>query len=435
MRGREEKNSLEQNGSGSESESDDDDDDHEGSSEGAPVRMLLLAFMFMFQGYGCMVGNPQHALKMKLDSDGTWGEQQSKDFQDATASFQLAKLLMRVGQIAFLVFMRPNGIVYVSYCVMFVAIITPLIGVWGMGIDGLWIVYLQYSLGGAAVGMFEGTFLTAISSLGKDTKTFTIMGAPLGFAVNNVLLGLLSQVGMPVQFYYVYNAACIPLAIAVFRAYAPREDGKSEGKGCQVFANSMRRAYVWLPMMVPWLVAKFIGNFVLEDGFPLLFNTFNTDRVPMWGGPDSEYTISFALYASLYWFPMMALGDTISRRVPNWITIDSSSKIFLCLASAIIMCAGGEALDFLLIPIVTGIAAFISNFGNGFIYGLSAKFIDLYVPEEHRYAAYNLWCFAGDLGGYAGQSSLAVTIAQEACDGRHYEYVCHLQTATAPSPR
>jgi hypothetical protein len=382
-----------------------------------------------------MVGNPQHALKMKLDPDGTWDEEQSKEFQDATASFQLAKLFMRVGQIAFLVFLRPNGIVFLAYIVMFVAILTPLIGVWGMGVNSLWIVYLQYSLGGAAVGMFEGTFLTAISSLGKDTKTFTIMGAPLGFAVNNVILGLLSQLGMPAQWYYVYNAACVPLAAAIFYRFAPRADGKSDGKGCQVFAHSIRHANAWLPMMVPWLVAKFIGNFVLEDGFPLLFNTFNTSQVPMWGGPDSKRTISFALYASLYWFPMMALGDTISRRVPNWISIDSGSRIFLYLACGVAMCVGGEALDFLLIPIVTGIAAFVSNFGNGFIYGLSAKFIDLYVSEEHRYAAYNLWCFAGDLGGYAGQSSFSVTLAHEACEGRHYEYVCHLKTATAPGAR
>jgi len=430
---------VEHRGLGSDGESDDEDDDDDtdasSASDDAPVRILLFAFMFMFQGYGCMVGNPQHALKMKLDPGGTWGEQESKDFQDATASFQLAKLFMRIGQIAFLVFLRPNGIVFLSYIVMFVALLTPLIGVWGMGIDSLWIVYLQYSLGGAAVGMFEGTFLTAISSLGKDTKTFTIMGAPLGFAVNNVILGLLSQCGMPAQLYYVYNAACVPIAAAIFYHYAPRADGKSDGKGCQVFANSMRHARAWLPMMIPWLVAKFIGNFVLEDGFPLLFNTFNTSQVPMWGGPDSTRTISFALYASLYWFPMMALGDTISRRVPNWISIDSGSQIFLCLASSVVMCVGGEALDFLLIPIVTGIAAFISNFGNGFIYGLSAKFIDLYVSEEHRYAAYNLWCFAGDLGGYAGQSSFSVTLAHEACEGHHYEYVCHLQKATAPSSR
>merc|ERR1719245_274445 len=316
---------------------------------------------------------------------------------------------------------------------MFIALLVPLVFVWGTGITDLWVVYLQYCLGGAAVGMFEGTFLNVISSLGKNTKTFAIMGAPLGFAVNNIVLGTFSQWGMPAQAYYMYNAMCIPFAIVIFYRYAPPADPKSEGKGCQVFLHSLKDARVWLPMMLLWLIAKFIGNFVLEDGFPLLFNTFNTDEVPMWGGPDSTHTISFAYYAAWYWFPMMALGDTISRRVPNWISIDTRPQIAICLILAVTMCVGGEALDFLLIPLVTGLAAFISNFGNGFIYGLSAKFIDSYVPEVHRYAAYNLWCFCGDLGGYAGQSSFSVSLAHEACEGKNYKYVCHLKAATAPA--
>ncbi|CAJ1343120.1 unnamed protein product [Effrenium voratum] len=109
-----------------------------------------------------------------------------------------------------------------------------------------------------------------------------------------------------------------------------------------------------------------------------------------------------------------------------------------------------QAMNFLLLALVTAVArshgstgwrstdgraiylaAFIANFGNGLIYGLcfgklrSAKFIDWKLPEEHRYAAYNLWCFIGDIGGYVGQGALSVALANHACDGRHYEYVCN----------
>lgn len=86
-----------------------------------------------------------------------------------------------------------------------------------------------------------------------------------------------------------------------------------------------------------------------QDGFPLLFNTFNTkqargvmesscEEVPLLGGPDStehlmphlgpdfEATLSFlalrfTLYTALLWFPSMALGDTVSRRVPQFLDI------------------------------------------------------------------------------------------------------------------
>eukprot|EP00440_Ansanella_granifera_P054235 gb/GFBE01058788.1/.p2 GENE.gb/GFBE01058788.1/~~gb/GFBE01058788.1/.p2 ORF type:complete len:349 (-),score=87.01 gb/GFBE01058788.1/:34-1080(-) len=345
---------------------------------------------------------------------------------------------MRVLQIAFLVFVQPNGIVYISLVVMFVALMVPVVFVWGAGVTGLWVVKLQYIMGGIAVGLFEGTFLSVISALGKNTKTFVIMGAPLGFFVNNTILGTLQQWGMPVITYYIYNAACLPIAMWIFHVKHPKEVAKAKGKGCAVFVNSIRKCGEWVPAMLTWFIAKFIGNFVLEDGFPLLFNTFNTAKVPLLGGPDStEHLVPFAYYAAWYWFPMMAAGDTISRRVPNCLELTKKdeetgeetanwTKIYGYLALAIAMCIGGEALDFLLIALITGLAAFISNFGNGLIYGLSAKFIDTSIAEEHRYAAYNLWCFIGDLGGYAGQGALSVALAEKACAGKHYSFVCHL---------
>jgi len=391
-----------------------------------PVRVLLLAFMFMFQGYGAMVGNPQHALKHKLHIH---GKAMSAEFQEATATFQLAKMVMRICQIAFLVFTDPAGIVYTSYVVMMAALLVPMVFVWGAGVEDLWVVRLQYILGGVAVGLFEGTFLSVISSLGKNTKTFAIMGAPLGFFVNNTILGMLKYFGMPVIVYYAYNAACLPIAIWIFHTKRPREvvAVKSKGKGCKVFLNSLKCWLDWVPIMIPWFIAKFIGNFVLEDGFPLLFNTFNSPKVPIIGGPESEdHLIPFDIYAALIWFPCMAAGDTISRRVPQYLDVTSKRKCFLYLSLGIFLSVAGEALDFLLLALVTALAAFIANFGNGFIYGLSAKFIDWGIAEEHRYAAYNLWCFVGDAGGYAGQGQLSVWLADQVCEGRHFTWVCQL---------
>jgi len=377
--------------------------------------------MVMFQGYGAMVGNPQHALKHKLGVT----HAESADFQEATATFQLAKMAMRICQIAFLVFTDPVGIVYTSYVIMFVALMVPMVLVWGAGITGLWAVRLQYILGGVAVGLFEGTFLSVISSLGKNTKTFAIMGAPLGFFINNTILGVAQQFGMPAVVYYAFSAACMPIAMWIFHAHRPREVTAAKGKGCGVFLHSLGVWKDWVPVMIPWFIAKFVGNFVLEDGFPLLFNTFNTAKVPIIGGPESEdHLISMDIYKALIWFPAMAAGDTISRRVPQYLDITKAWKCYVFLALGIFLSVLGEALDFLLLALVTALAAFISNFGNGFIYGLSAKFIDFAIAEEHRYAAYNLWCFVGDIGGYAGQGRMSVWLADHVCAGRNYHWVC-----------
>jgi len=332
-----------------------------------------------------------------------------------------------------LVFVQLNGIVYLAYVVMFIAVAVPVIFVWCAGITDLWVVYLQYSLGGIAIGFFEGTFLSVISSLGKNTKTYVIMGAPLGFAVHNIILGTFQQWGMPTVFYYIYTLCCLPVALWIFHVYAPTPAADASGKGCQVFVSSMRKFHEWLPAMVPWFVAKFIGNFVMEDAFPLLFNTFNTPRVPLWLASDEDPTIPFHYYTADFWFVLMALGDTISRRAPHYIPLSRGRDMFLAISIAIVMCVGGEALNFLLIPIVTGLAAFISYFGNGLVYGLSAKFIDSRIAKEHQYTAYNLWCFFGDLGGYAGQSSLSVQIAHLTCKGRNYKWVCHAKKAESKS--
>lgn len=392
----------------------------ESPAEPPPVRILLLAFMIMFQGYGVMNGNPAHALKMKLDLPPS----EAAAFQDATASFQLSKLLMRILQISLLVFLQPNGIVYLAYAIMFVALLIPIIFVWGEDMKDLSVVYLQYTLGGIAVGLFEGTFLSVISVLGKRTKTFAIMGAPLGFAVHNILLGSVLPAGYEVV-YYVYSAACIPIAVVIFYFYAPLADANSQGKGCQIFLESLQQPKQWLPAMLPWFLAKFAGNFVMEDAFPLLYLTFNTPHVPLFAPSSTSPTVPFKYYTAFYYFVLMALGDTISRRVPEVLNLSTGKAWGFWIVISILLCIGGEALNFLLIPIITGFAAFIAYFGNGLVYGLSAQFIDAYIPAEHRYTAYNLWCFAGDLAGYAGQGGLSVKIAESACEGRHYTYICH----------
>ena len=393
---------------------------HEQTADPPPVRILLLAFMIMFQGYGVMNGNPAHALKMKLDLLPS----EAAAFQDATASFQLSKLLMRILQISLLVFMQPNGIVYLAYGVMFVAVLIPIIFIWGADMKDLSVVYLQYTLGGIAIGLFEGTFLSVISVLGKSTKTFAIMGAPLGFAVHNILLGSVVPAGYEV-IYYIYSAACIPFAVVIFYFYAPIADVSSHGKGCQIFLKSLQQPKQWLPQMLPWFLAKFAGNFVMEDAFPLLYLTFNTKKVPLFGPASTSPTVPFKYYTAFYWFVLMALGDTVSRRVPEVLKLATPKAWGLWIIISILLCVGGEALNFLLVPIITGLAAFIAYFGNGLVYGLSAQFIDAYIPAEHRYTAYNLWCFAGDVAGYAGQGGLSVKIAESACRGRNYTYICH----------
>merc|ERR1711862_394502 len=121
---------------------------------------------------------------------------------------------------------------------------------------------------------------------------------------------------------------------------------------------------------------------------------------------------------------MFALGDTISRQAPKLISLKTPSMIAACIVASIAMCVGGMGLNWLLSPILSGVGCFISMFGSGFIYGLSAKFMDEALAHEHHYTAYNLWCFFGDFAGFFGQSELVVDIAASVCGGQHYPCMC-----------
>jgi len=391
------------------------------------VREMLLAFMVMFQGYGTLVGNPQHSLKSVIGISG-FGSHEAERFTTATNLFQWGKCATRVLQIIFLVAMEPRGLVNLAYVLMFVAMLIPPVFIFAADLVHLWfpLVACTYFLGGVAVGIFEGTFLSVTSALGRNTKLFAIMGAPLGFAMLNIVLGTALGFGMPVEVYYYYSAACIPAGMMIFQKKAPRAAGLAAAKGCIPFCRSLRAAGSWLPSMIPLLLAKCVGNFVLENTFPLTYNVYNEDKVPLFGGPSSTTgLVPKQYYLSLYFFVLMAIGDTVSRRVPLYINTSSFWKTQALLVGATFLCFGGEALLFLITPLVTGVGTYVALFGQGFIYGLSAKYIDTFVPQEHNYAAYMLWCFAGDIGGIVGSSFVVNRMAAAVCEGRSYEYVCH----------
>ena len=103
----------------------------------------------------------------------------------------------------------------------------------------------------------------------------------------------------------------------------------------------------------------------MEDAFPLLYLTFNTPHVPLFAPSSTSPTIPFKYYTAFYYFVLMALGDTISRRVPEVLNLSTGKAWGFWIVTSILLCIAGEALNFLLIPIITGFAAFIAYFGNG----------------------------------------------------------------------
>lgn len=209
------------------------------------VHSLMFPFMFMFQGYGAMVGDPQHALKVRMGIHSFTDD--ALRLTGAVNLFQWGKTSMRIAQIVFLLILNPFKLVVLAHAVMLIALLILLIFIYQLNMHKIYIVGIAYTLGGVAVGIFEGTYLAIISSLGKNTKSFAILGAPLGFAMINTVLGTMEDFGMPPEFYYIYTIICIPVGLTVFLRMAPREPHTSEGKGCGVISGSVQRWEEWLP--------------------------------------------------------------------------------------------------------------------------------------------------------------------------------------------
>lgn len=59
-----------------------------------------------------------------------------------------------------------------------------------------WVI-LSYSLGGTALGSFESNLLNCLTPFGHRTKSFAILGIPLG--VNSILIGGFFFMGPPLE--------------------------------------------------------------------------------------------------------------------------------------------------------------------------------------------------------------------------------------------
>lgn len=404
---------------------------HEPSGEVQPrskdelpaVRLLLLPMMCIFQGYGAYVVC-QRYLKAELTKDLTReaGRQAALAFTQATVFMHYGKLAARVGHDLVFACYSTWLRVVLAMALVLLAVLVPPVFVWGLGSRWLGHAYLHFLLLGVGVGVFEGTFLSVISPLGKLTKAWAIMGAPLGLAVVDILGQLCTSkatLDMNPAYVYWYIAVCVPLGMAVFVRHAPRRTGVVHQQ-----ANLLRSLGLWrhwLPPMFPFFLAKAIGNFVMENT-PGWFYVYNVGKVPMFSPSAETHLMDRDLYFVIIYIAVL-LGDGISRRFVYLFELDTIRTNVAMLVLSVICSLMGFALESLAIALVTIAAAFMAFWGNGLGYAVAAKYIDRFVPAGHNRAVYSLWCMVGDAGSIAG-SALVDAVNGVFCHG-HYKYECH----------
>lgn len=381
-----------------------------------PVRLLVLPMACIFQGYACYVVC-QRYLKKELDVGHTGPAEHL--FTQATVFMHYGKLVSRIGHDAFFACLSTWTRVIAAMCLVFVAVLIPPICVWGFGSRWLGHAFLHFGLLGIGVGVFEGTFLSSISPLGKLTKAWAIMGAPLGLAIVDILGQLLtskSTLDMNPVYIYWYIALSMPVGIAAFVAFAPR-DGAHKQANIVTSLMDWRR---WLPAMVPFFFAKVVGNFVMENT-PGWFYVYNGAKVPMFSPSATTYLVDPDMYFVVI-YTVVLLGDAISRRAVYFVALDRLTSNMWVLCFAVLSSVAGFFLESFAIAAVTIAAAFLAFWGNGLGYGVSAKYVDRFVPKEHNRAVYSLWCMLGDVGSVFG-AAVVDQVNALFCSG-HYTYEC-----------
>lgn len=380
-----------------------------------PVRSLLVPMMCVFQAYAAYVVL-QRFLKAELTGS---SEEKKAAFTWATTLMHWGKLVSRVGHDAFMACLHTRTRVICAMAITLVAVLVPPVLVYRAGSDWMGIAFLHFGLLGIGVGVFEGTFLSVISPLGKLTKAWAIMGAPLGLAIVDIVCQLLHSkaiLDMSPEYFYWYIAICIPVGMYVFTLHAPRSSTVRQAN----IVKSLSDSRSWLPVMLPFFVAKIVGSFVMENT-PGWFYVYNGAKVPLFSPEATTHLIDPDLYFVLIYISVM-LGDTISRRAVYYFALASLSANIGVLSIAVAYSVLGFYLESFAVAALTLLAAFFAFWGNGLGYGVSAKYIDGYVPRQHSRAVYSLWCMSGDVGGIIG-SGAVLWVNSIFCKS-HYTYEC-----------
>jgi len=331
------------------------------------------------------------------------------------------KLFSRVGHDVVFACFSTRHRVYVAMLITLVGVLLPPVFVYALGSTWLGWAFIHFALLGIGVGIFESTFLSVISPLGKMTKAWAIMGAPIGLGVLDIICQILhsKQVASLNEVYFSwYIAICLPFGMYVFHAHSPREGIVVQQVN---ILSSLTHGGRWLVTLIPFMIAKIVSSFVMENT-PGWYYVYNGDEVPLFnpaatGPPLMDKDFYFTIV-----YLCVLVGDAISRRIVYFFPINTVPQNIAWLLVAIFCSVGGFLMEIPAIAVLTWLAAFMAFWGNGMVYGVSAKYFDAFVPREHNRSMYSLWCMLGDFGGIFG--AWVVTWFNGLLCSEHYMYEC-----------
>lgn len=256
---------------------------------------------------------------------------------------------------------------------------------------GLPEVMVAYALGGIAIGTFEPNFLSCITHLGHETKSWAILGIPFG--VSSLLIGGFLSMGPPLdapaRCIYAFTVCILLVGIAIM-AFAIPGSQLSETSS-EPSSSGFCRYPEWLPQVWSQSLAYFVNMLTVALVSPgvwlYIFDEETVTVFPEW------YLATDLFFSLLNTFNM--LGSVLGR----WLSYHCCLRHPLMY---IVFSFAGVFLMFLKIPLLLPLASFLVMFADGLIYGSVSRHIDDTISKDLNLISISYWCLNGDVGAIIG---------------------------------
>lgn len=362
-------------------------------------RLAMLTTIPVFMGYAgmiCLQGKVKTQMGIK---DG--GNEDSYLFSTGVSMLYFGNLLFRLLHNVIFSFMRPRHRVVVAYSCM--ALAHSLIALVFFVADSRSVafVYVAYLLSGVAIGTFESNLISTLTPLGHGTKSWAVLGIPVGFnlvSVGSFILFAIfpDSVGLELGIYVVI--ACVNVAgLLFFHFVVPKIDFEASQASISDFVRDIKLWREWAPLIWKHCLALSLDMFCVSLFSSVALFVFDVSHVPLF--PYSDTLVPRNGFQAVY-NACAFLGDFTSRKIAYR---DRSRNPLLFL----VLSAVGASLVLSKTALVAPIGMFLVMFANGSIYAQTTKYVDNAVPRSYNLIALSFWLFIGDIGSFIGANVVA----------------------------
>lgn len=352
-----------------------------------------LTTVSVFMGYSGMIVL-QDKLKTRLDIQ--TGTDEAYVFGVAVSFLYLGNLIFRLLHNVIFSFLKPRQRVMISYCSMTFAMLTLVIPYFIFDMKHLVFVFIAYLVSGVGIGTFESNLISCLTPLGHQTKSWAVVGIPLGFnfiSIGSFLVFWIFPESVALEAgVYFFIAAMNMCGLLVYIFFIPNVEFEGTTTTISLFIQDLKRFREWLPLIWKHSLGLMIDMFAVSIFSAIALYIFDVSEVPLW--PRSETQVPKNAFSMVY-YTFSFCGDFFSRRIAYRDRL--RNPIYFLVLSVI-----GAGMVLSKTALVAPLGMFCVMFANGSIYAQTTKFVDVYVDKQYNLMALSAWLFIGDVGSFVG---------------------------------